>query len=342
MSNPARVSILMAVFNGQDYLAEAIESVLSQTVSEWELICIDDGSTDSTPAIVASYADVDDRVRLVRLPANRGQPFAMNAALRVASGEFVAVLDADDMATEDRLERSLDEFARSPRLGLLGSSMHVVDTHGQLVGKSDAPAMEDEDVRQALYSSGNVLAHSSVMARRELVERAGGYDTSLPTSQDYDLYLRLAPHCELKRVAPPLVLWRQHPGQKSVMSRAKQVYYAQFARRRALARAEGVAFHEEAELSRVRARASRSLHWLPGEGRRLLVVAQERLRSGESVEARAFFGQALRLCPGLLRAVPWYVVSLAPSNIGKGLITTWEALKRRVRGGFALAGGGSR
>lgn len=321
------VSVLMAAYNAAAYVDEAIDSVVRQSYGRWELLCVDDASKDKTADLVSAWCVRDDRVRLVQLHENRGQPTALNAGLAQAAGEFVAILDADDVAVEDRLERSLDAFVEDPGLGLVGSGTDVIDANGEVISRWTGEPLRDDAIKDSLFSRGNVFAHSSIMVRRELLELVGGYDADLLTSQDYDLYLRLAPVCRMALIAPPLVKWRSHSGQKSVQSRARQALMADFARRRALARAEGALFDDERELSLAQKRAGRPWHWLPGEAAGLYVRGRHHLQRQDTKEARQAFGQALRLCPGLLRALPFYVLTYLPARPARWLATLAPRLR---------------
>jgi glycosyltransferase involved in cell wall biosynthesis len=197
------VSVLMGVHNGAPWVARAVGSVLGQTLADLELIVVDDGSTDATPALLAAVPD--PRLVVERVPRG-GLTRALNRALGRARGPLVARLDADDWALPVRLERQRAYLEAHPEVGLLGTGARVVDEFDRDVGLIRPPE-EDRAIRRALIRR-NPFVHSSVMLRRALVSRAGGYDDSFEVAQDYDLWLRLSGLTRMANLAEPLVIRR--------------------------------------------------------------------------------------------------------------------------------------
>jgi glycosyltransferase involved in cell wall biosynthesis len=153
-----RVSVLLPVRNGARWLNKAVESVLAQTLSDLELLAVDDGSTDATPEILAGFAARDSRVRLLR-QRGVGLVAALNAGLAMARAPITARLDADDIALPHRLERQLLHLDRNGEIGLLGSWAHRIDESGRIAGRL-APAVNSAALRQVLAKS-NPFIHSS-------------------------------------------------------------------------------------------------------------------------------------------------------------------------------------
>ena len=197
------VSVLMGVRDGAPWVAGAIESILGQTLADLELIVVDDGSTDSTPLILAGLRD--PRV-VVERQAAAGLTRALGRALARARAPLVARLDADDVARPDRLERQHAFLAAHPEVGLLGSAARVVDEAGREVGAIHPPE-DDAALRRDLIRR-NPFVHSSIMARRALVTQAGGYDPDFSVAQDYDLWLRLAALTRMANLPEALVTRR--------------------------------------------------------------------------------------------------------------------------------------
>ncbi|HZJ72113.1 MAG TPA: glycosyltransferase, partial [Planctomycetota bacterium] len=195
------VSVLMSVHDGAPLVAAAVASVLAQTAGDLELIVVDDGSTDATPDLLAAVRD--PRLRVLR-QERTGLTRALNAGLARATAPLVARLDADDIALPERLERQCAYLARESAVGLLGTAAREIDSRGALV-RIVRPPLDDAALRHALIRS-NPFVHSSVMVRRTLVERAGGYDATLPVAQDYDLWMRLARLARLANLADVLVV----------------------------------------------------------------------------------------------------------------------------------------
>jgi glycosyltransferase involved in cell wall biosynthesis len=201
----------MGVHNGAPWVARAVESVLGQTLADLELIVVDDGSTDATPALLAA---VSDPRLIVERQARAGLTRALNRALARARAPLIARLDADDMALPARLGRQRAFLEAHPEIGLLGSAARVVDEHDHEVTVIRPPE-EDAAIRRALIRR-NPFVHSSVMLRRTLAVQAGGYDPSFAVAQDYDLWLRLAPLTAMANLAEPLVIRRLVAGRVTV------------------------------------------------------------------------------------------------------------------------------
>ena len=208
---PPAVSVLMGVHNGGPFVGEAVASVLGQTDGDLELIVVDDGSTDDTPDRLAAV--VDSRLRVHR-QARTGLTRALNRALGLSRAALVARLDADDVALPERLAHQRAFLAAHPEVGLLGTAAREQDPDGALV-RVVRPPVDDAALRRALIRA-NPFVHSSVMVRRELVARVGGYDERLAVAQDYDLWMRLARLTRLATLPEVLVVRRLGAGRVSV------------------------------------------------------------------------------------------------------------------------------
>lgn len=207
----ARVSVVMAVRDGERWLREAVDSALGQTLADLEIIVVDDGSTDRTAAILAAYRD--PRLSVLRQPP-AGLTRSLNRGLRLATAPLVARLDADDVALPERLARQAAFVDAHPEVGLVGTGCREIGAAGEPLG-SYRPPEDDAGIRRALIRR-NPFVHSSVMVRRSLLEQAGGYDEGLAVAQDYDLWLRLAPLTRMANLPEPLVLRRLGPHRVSV------------------------------------------------------------------------------------------------------------------------------
>jgi len=184
------ISVVMPVFNASRYLASAIESVRQQSFSDWELLCIDDGSSDGSRELVQDFVSRDSRIRLVACP-HRGIVATLNEGVRLCRAEFIARLDADDLALPNRFQLQLDYLRRAPTLAMMGGAYQTIDA-GDCVWKTQYPPQSSAEIRLALQHS-NCIAHSSVMIRREILERfQGPYRAHFPLAEDYDLWLRMA------------------------------------------------------------------------------------------------------------------------------------------------------
>lgn len=213
------VSVLMPVRNGQAFLREAADSILSQSLRDFEFVVVDDGSTDATPAILADLAAADRRVVPLRTGGTGIVP-ALNLGLSRSTGAFVARMDADDVALPSRLATQADILTRTRGLVALGSAATAIDAKGRTLEEIRVPT-QPADVRAALARSNPVL-HPTVMMRRHTAVEAGGYRAALTYAEDYDLWLRLARRGAIANLAAPLTRLRRHGGQISTQRRLEQ------------------------------------------------------------------------------------------------------------------------
>jgi glycosyltransferase involved in cell wall biosynthesis len=194
----------MSVFNGEQYLVESIESILRQSFADFEFLIIDDGSTDRSGSIIASFDDT--RIRLISR-ANRGLTASLNEGIKAAKGEFIARQDADDISLPTRLEREVEYLDHHPTVGMVGTNYVIIDAEGGLLRETSLfthPA--DLALAQMVY---NQFGHGSVMIRRAVLDVVGGYNAHVGHVEDHDLFCRIGSVCELANLAEPLYLWRQ-------------------------------------------------------------------------------------------------------------------------------------
>ena len=210
------VSVLLAAHNDARFLREAIDSVLRQTLADLELIVVDDGSTDDTAAVIDGLDD--RRVAVIRNETQLGLAASLNRALDQAAGDYVARLDADDVAVPERQARQVDRLRREPRVAAVGSA--VTDLGG--VGRTHVMPAGAIPLRwHALFSSP--FFHPTVVVDRETLDAHRlRYDPAYEESEDYDLWTRLFAFANGDNLREPLVLKRVHPGQASLRRREVQ------------------------------------------------------------------------------------------------------------------------
>jgi hypothetical protein len=235
MSNPM-ISVVMSVFNGEEFLDEAVSSILRQTYRDFEFIIIDDGSTDGSAGMLEEYQQRDSRVRVVHQP-NSGLVQALNGGCGLAAGKYIARMDADDVAMEDRLAVQVEAMEMNPGIGVLGSAVVFIDAFGGKVAIPRYHPTDSAEIHEALLD-GNVIWHPSVLIRASILALVGGY-RNIPDAEDYDLWLRVSDHAQLTNLAVPLLKYRVHPGQGSVTRCRKQVFGALACQASALARRSG-------------------------------------------------------------------------------------------------------
>ncbi len=207
------VSIAMAVCNVDRFLAEAIESILGQSLQDFELIIVDFGSTDNSLDISARYAAKDARVKLHRAE-NCSLPEARNKASLLGQGEFIAAADADDIHLPDRLRLGVEFLRRHPKVGLVGAAVEFIDAGGKPLHTVSHPAGNSE-IQSALLTQC-VLFHPTVLIRREAFVSAGGYRPVFNVVYDYDLWLRIAEHFQIANIERVAVKYRIHSHQDSL------------------------------------------------------------------------------------------------------------------------------
>lgn len=196
----------MGVFNAAAYLEAAIDSILGQTLRDFEFIIVDDASTDASLAIVERFAAQDRRIRILRNDTNQGLGVVLHRGVAEARGEFVARMDADDVAMPERLEKQLRYFHEHPDTDVLGSYAMDIDEHGRDTGERRVPTAHARIV--ALMWS-NPLIHPTVMFRRQRVVEAGSYSPAARRRQDYDLWFRCARHgLRFANLPEPLLRYR--------------------------------------------------------------------------------------------------------------------------------------
>jgi glycosyltransferase involved in cell wall biosynthesis len=214
-----RVSVVMAVYNGEAFLSQAVESILAQTFADFEFVVIDDGSTDSTESLLGEYSRRDSRIQVTRQP-NAGYVAALNAGCAVARGELIARMDADDLSEPGRLARQVAFLDERPEVAVVGSSLLLITAEGRPFYIAAYP-QEPDDARGAL-ARGNPLGHSTVLIRRSALEAVGGYRAAFVDAEDYDLWVRIARSYEIANLPDLLGCYRIHPDNTSHRNLARQ------------------------------------------------------------------------------------------------------------------------
>jgi glycosyltransferase involved in cell wall biosynthesis len=235
MTNPI-VSVVMVVCNADRFLGESIEGILSQTFKDFEFIIVDFGSTDDSKGIISKYEASDSRLKPYTIP-HCGLAEARNVSCSLARGQYIAVMDADDVSVPDRLALQVEFLENHPDVSILGGSVDWIDVTGRLLITRGNPA-NDIEIQSALFERCP-LWHATVLMRREAFASVGGYRPSFAPAEDYDLWLRMSEHFRFANLQQVVLKYRIHPYQVSVRKRRNQTLGILAARVSATSRRRG-------------------------------------------------------------------------------------------------------
>ena len=213
-----KVTVLMSVYNGERYLKEAIESILNQTFRDFEFIIINDGSTDGTPAILARYQQMDNRI-MVYNQENHGLIASLNRGCQLAKGDYIARMDADDISLPERFAKQVEFLNAHSEVGVLGTWIQWIDENSMPSRRLRPPTAPGTIGWFLIFE--NCLAHPSVIMRRDLVEQLGFYHPEALHAEDYDLWVRANFVTQIANIPDTLVQLRVWEG--SISSRHSQI-----------------------------------------------------------------------------------------------------------------------
>jgi len=203
---PPLVSVNIPCYNCEKYIKSAIDSILQQSYSNIEVIVVNDGSTDSSASIVKQCTD--KRIKLIENKVNMGVVATRNTALEASSGEFIAILDGDDISYPTRIEKQVKYLCNNPEFAMVGSWLEVVDSNGTLTGEiRKTPAYSEILSVQMLFQ--NCFGQSTVMAKRSIINKYM-YSSDYRQAEDYDLWLRITNDYKTSNLQEPLVKYRVH------------------------------------------------------------------------------------------------------------------------------------
>lgn len=211
-SNPP-ITVLLSCYNGEKWLAEAIQSICKQSLSDFEFLIIDDGSQDQSLKIIRRFAEIDHRIRIVE-KENTGLPDSLNLGLNLANGRWIARIDADDIASTQRLQKQYTAVKENPDLVLVGSYQIEIDKDGKEINTHIYPNSHKKLVHN-LLTHKKFFAHSSSFFCRQTAIDVGGYRQRILKAEDYDLWLRLSRKGRILCIDEPLIKFRRHDEQIS-------------------------------------------------------------------------------------------------------------------------------
>jgi glycosyltransferase involved in cell wall biosynthesis len=210
--NTPIITVLLPAYNAEKYIAEAVDSVLDQTFTNFELLIINDGSTDATKEIIESFSDA--RIRLIN-QTNQGIAAALNMGLLNVKTELVARFDADDICIPGRLKTQYDFLLENPGYIIVGSDAHYIDMDGEYVFSHSMPAHSNQEIQELTVSKCPFI-HSSVLFYKEPILKAGAYETHAYAFQDHLLWSKVIKEGKAANIAKPLLKVRLNPESISI------------------------------------------------------------------------------------------------------------------------------
>jgi len=198
----------MPVYNGEKYLAEAIESILTQTYDNFEFLIVDDGSTDKSLEIINSYSNKDPRIRVLRNPRNLSIAVSLNRGIDAARGKYIARMDCDDVSLPARLEKQVLFLDKNPEIGVLGCRVRNIDSQGSFISEPKRPLTHSCNLWLSLFKPP--VMHPSVMYRKDVAIEAGGYNKSYIPAADYEFWSRMIKITKFSQLDETLVILRSH------------------------------------------------------------------------------------------------------------------------------------
>lgn len=216
INNPA-VSVLITVYNDEKNISLAIKSIQEQTFQDFEIVVINDGSTDNTQLIVEKIQNIDNRIVLIN-QNNQGTTKAANNGLQICKGKYIARLDSDDFSYPHRLQFEFNYLESHPNVVLIGGGSHIVDKDGNIIGQRN---IKTTNPAKTLFHRC-IFQQSDVMYRKNAVLSIGGYREKFKNAQDYDLWLRLSAIGEIAKVQEIFGVWRLNPGGYTLSRKIEQ------------------------------------------------------------------------------------------------------------------------
>lgn len=199
----------MPVYEAERYLEEAIESILAQSMDDFELIALEDGSSDDSPRILAALAVRDDRVRVHAAP-HEGLLRRLNEGIELARGTYIARMDADDISYPDRFKRQFAYMEAHPDCFAVGTFVDEIDPDGRTIRPLHIETTHEAIDDRLIKGDGGALMHPAAMYRSDALRRVGGYREGLEGGEDMDLHLRLSELGRLANIPERLFLYRKH------------------------------------------------------------------------------------------------------------------------------------
>jgi len=228
-----KISIIIPVYNAEKFISETIESVIAQTYQDWEIIAVDDGSTDKTPEILKEYEKKLSKKLRVITQKNSGVSIARNTGIAAAKGEYIAFLDHDDLWMPEKLEKQIKLLDSNKELGLVYSDSYMIDESGNLKKDTFINSIMSKNILQSKVFRGNIFNELfcvdfipllTTIVRKDVFDKVGMFNPKYKISEDYDLFLKIARIYPADFIKQPLAKYRIHSGgaSKNLETRIKE------------------------------------------------------------------------------------------------------------------------
>jgi len=225
-----KISVVMSVYNGEEYVRDAIESILNQTYGNFEFIIINDGSKDGTFDMLMEFLEQDNRIVVIN-QENIGLTKSLNRALRIIQTvskeiKYIARIDADDLWCKEKLQKQIRFLDKNCQIGLVGSMYEEIDRNGNIICAQRIPFIEaDKDIRENIFKF-NPFFHSSILFKKEIIDVLGYYNEEFEFAQDYEYWIRIMSQYEVANIPEVLAYRRYIPNMISVKSEKRQRFFA--------------------------------------------------------------------------------------------------------------------
>lgn len=318
MNENAAITVLMPAYNAAPYIAEAITSVLQQSFTNFELLVINDGSTDNTENIVRNFTD--GRIRLINQP-HSGVAAALNLGLLNATAPLIARFDADDICYPQRLQRQFDFFQSYPHYVLIGSDVNYADENGEHLYKYTNTAYTHEAISNYVVSDCPFI-HSSVMYKKAVALELGGYDAKAHTFEDYRLWLQFITKGKVCNLNEPLITVRLNPGSVTVDEKLRGRRFAEL--KREMLFAAIISGPQEEELLRIL--QSQSFGSFKKYSYNILVAKKYLWNNYQPAKARENVRLAISFKPFQLTGYGLWLLSFLPKTIVTGFYSGYKSI----------------
>jgi glycosyltransferase involved in cell wall biosynthesis len=233
INNNPLISVVMPVYNAEEYLAQAIDSILAQSYQNFEFIIVDDASTDNSWKILKEYASVHPQIKLIRNKWNEKQARAVTRAMDEAQGDFIARMDADDVSFPHRLEMQVKYLLKHPRTVAVGGQCILIDKEGNITGEKRFP-MKFEDIYEYAFKFCPVQQPSLMIAKKRLPEDFEYYNHDMAPVEDAELVYKLMKYGKLENLPYYMLMYRIHGENSSLKNFKKSFFLTLISRIRAI------------------------------------------------------------------------------------------------------------